>query len=100
MDVLDSAGFLLCDPPYVIPSQEEWPPVSNAVLEQFRKRHRLSTTAIAKLVGISDRTLRKWMLKDTPLPYAAWYVLLDKINRGEHRAYQTELANEDDRNCR
>ena len=38
---------------------------------------------LARLLGVSDRTVRRWIGGDSAIPYAAWALLCDFGNLGQ-----------------
>jgi len=44
-------------------------------IKKLLKDHQITQGTAAKMVGVSDRTFRRWIAGKIPIPYAAWELL-------------------------
>lgn len=64
--------------PYAAPDYAE--PTKEEVREAL-ELGKLTGAAAGRLVGVTDRTVRKWTAGDQTIPYAAWRLLLIEIGK-------------------
>lgn len=77
------------DPAYMSPTNED--------LRALAERFSLSGAGVARLTGVLARTVRKWMAAPTvsnhsPIPYAAWRLLLIESGTVERGAIDSARA--------
>ena len=64
---------------------ERWAQPSGEEVREVLRLAGLTGGKAAKVLGLGpkgDRTIRRWVGEDTPIPYAAWALLCDYAGRG------------------
>ncbi len=74
---------LYTTPPYPLPEATSWGGITGDQFGDLLRKHHLSGSACARLVGANPRKVREWIGGERAVPFPHYYVLLDKINRGE-----------------
>ncbi|PLR29053.1 transcriptional regulator [Chimaeribacter californicus] len=61
----------------------DWPiPTAEEVAKVIEQGGRLSSPKIARLVGVNDRTVRRWLDGTRTINYAQWSVLVARAGLG------------------
>lgn len=61
----------------LLPFNSGWVQPDADEIRKLLKFAELSGSDAGKLVGVSSRTVRKWVGGQSPIPYAAWALLID-----------------------
>ncbi|OEE79315.1 transcriptional regulator [Vibrio ordalii FF-167] len=61
----------------LLPFASGWLQPDAEEIRKLLKFAELSGSEVGKLVGVSSRTVRKWVGGQSPIPYAAWALLIE-----------------------
>lgn len=67
------------DPGYQAPTPDE--------IREAIKRGGLTGAAAGELLGVTGRTIRKWIGNERPIPYSAWRLLLIEVGIADEGSY-------------